>query len=72
MRNYVRNLAGESNADDILQDVSWQIFRQIRHLREPKVVRAWAFRIATRISFHYLKRVHETNRHSREWAYATV
>ena len=56
MRKYVRNLAGESNADDILQDVSWQIFRQIRHLREPKVFRAWAFRIATRISFHYLKR----------------
>lgn len=56
MRKYVRNLAGESNADDILQDVSWQIFRQIRNLREPKVIRAWAFRIATRISFHYLKR----------------
>src|SRR5262249_12562054 len=56
MRKYVRNLAGESNADDILQDLSWQIFRQIRHLREPKVFRAWAFRIATRISFHYLKR----------------
>src|SRR5215813_8176802 len=56
LRKYVRNLAGESNADDILQDVSWQIFRQIRHLREPKVFRVWAFRIATRISFHYLKR----------------
>ena len=56
LRKYVRNLAGESSADDILQDVSWQIFRQIRQLREPKVIRAWAFRIATRISFHYLKR----------------
>ena len=56
MRKYVTNLAGESSADDILQDVSWQIFRQIRQLREPKVLRAWAFRIATRISFLYLKR----------------
>ena len=56
LRKYVRNLAGESSIDDILQDVSWQIFRQIRHLREPKVFRTWAFRIATRISFHYLKR----------------
>jgi DNA-directed RNA polymerase specialized sigma24 family protein len=55
LRKYVRNLAGESIADDILQDVSWQIFRQIRQLREPKVLRAWAFRIATRISFLYLK-----------------
>src|SRR5215472_19310287 len=53
---YVTNLAGESNTDDILQDISWQIFRHIRHLREPKVFRTWAFRIATRISFHYLKR----------------
>ena len=56
LRAYVRNLAGESSADDILQDVSWQIFRQIKQLREPSVVRAWAFRIATRISFKYLKR----------------
>ena len=56
LRKYVTNLAGESSADDILQDVSWQIFRQIRQLREPKVLRAWAFRIATRISFLYLKR----------------
>ena len=56
MRKYVTKLAGESSADDILQDVAWQIFRQIRQLREPKVFRAWAFRIATRISFLYLKR----------------
>lgn len=56
MRKYVTQLAGESNADDILQDAAWQIFRQIRQLREPTVLRAWAFRIATRISFLYLKR----------------
>jgi RNA polymerase sigma-70 factor (ECF subfamily) len=56
LRKYVRSLAGDSSADDILQDVSWQIYRQIRQLREPRVLRAWVFRIATRISFHYLKR----------------
>ena len=56
LRKYVRNLAGESSVDDILQDVSWQIFSQIHQLREPRVLRAWAFRIATRISFRYLKR----------------
>jgi DNA-directed RNA polymerase specialized sigma24 family protein len=55
LRNYVRSLAGESSVDDILQDVSLQVFRQIRQLREPLVFRAWVFRIATRISFHYLK-----------------
>jgi RNA polymerase sigma-70 factor (ECF subfamily) len=56
LRKYVRSLAGESSTDDILQDVSWQIYRQIRQLREPRVLGAWVFRIATRISFHYLKR----------------
>ena len=56
LRAYVRNLAGESSVDDILQDMSLQIFRQLRQLREPRVFRAWVFRIATRISFLYLKR----------------
>jgi len=56
LRKYVRSLAGESSTDDILQDVSWQIYRQIRQLREPRVLGSWVFRIATRISFRYLKR----------------
>jgi RNA polymerase sigma-70 factor (ECF subfamily) len=56
LRKYVRSLAGESSTDDILQDVSLQMFRQIRQLRESRVFRAWVFRIASRISFHYLKR----------------
>jgi DNA-directed RNA polymerase specialized sigma24 family protein len=50
LRKYVTKMAGESTTDDILQEVSFQIYRQIRVLREPKVFRAWAFRIATRIS----------------------
>ena len=56
VRKYVANLVGESEADDILQEVALKIYRQIRHLREPKVFRAWAFRIATRIGFAYLKK----------------
>ena len=51
VRKYVVNLAGESEADDILQEVALKIHRQIRYLREPKVFRAWTFRIATRLAF---------------------
>ena len=56
VRNYVTRLAGESAADDILQEVSLKIFRQIGQLREPKVFMAWTFRIATHIAFSHLKR----------------
>lgn len=56
VRKYVVNLVGESEADDILQESALKIYRQIRHLREPRVFRAWAFRIATRIAFAYLKK----------------
>ena len=55
-RKYVVNLVGESEADDILQEVALKIYRQIRYLREGRVFRAWAFRIATRIAFAYLKK----------------
>ena len=55
-RRYVVKLAGESEADDILQELALKIHRQIRYLREPSVFRAWAYRIATRIAFVYLKR----------------
>jgi DNA-directed RNA polymerase specialized sigma24 family protein len=39
-----------------MQDVSFRIFRQIRNLREPKVFRAWTFRIATRLAFAQMKK----------------
>lgn len=56
VRKYVVKLAGESEADDILQEVALKIHREIRHLREPKVFWAWTYRIATRIAFVYLKK----------------
>lgn len=56
VRKYVINLAGESDADDILQEVALLIHRQIRHLREPKVFRAWTLRIATRVAFAHLRK----------------
>jgi RNA polymerase sigma-70 factor (ECF subfamily) len=56
LRPYLNRLAGEAAADDILQEVAFKVFRQIKHLREPRVFMAWAFRIATRVAFVHLKK----------------
>jgi RNA polymerase sigma-70 factor, ECF subfamily len=56
LRQYVTRMAGAADADDVLQEVALRIFRKVHLLREPTVFRPWVFRIATRISFAYLKR----------------
>jgi RNA polymerase sigma-70 factor, ECF subfamily len=56
LRQYLNNLAGAVAADDILQEVAFKVFRQIKHLREPRVFMAWTFRIATRVAFAHLKK----------------
>jgi len=56
LRQYVNRMVGPSDADDVMQDSAIRLYRNIRYLREPAVFRAWAFRIATRIAFTYLKR----------------
>jgi RNA polymerase sigma-70 factor (ECF subfamily) len=56
LRPYLNNLAGAAAADDILQEVALKVFRQIKHLREPRVFMAWTFRIATHVAFVHLKK----------------
>ena len=56
LRQYVNRMVGASDADDVMQDSAIRLYRNIRYLRDPVVFRAWAFRIATRIAFTYLKR----------------
>lgn len=56
LRAYVSAMVSSSNADDVLQEVALRIHRQIKHLREPKVFRAWTYRIATRLALIHLKR----------------
>jgi RNA polymerase sigma-70 factor, ECF subfamily len=53
---YVRGLVGGEHAEDVLQETFLQIYRKIRWLEEPLAFRAWAYRIATRLSFAHLKR----------------
>lgn len=46
---YVRGLVGDpALAEDVLQDVFLSIYKNLRHLREPRFFRAWAYRIASR------------------------
>jgi RNA polymerase sigma-70 factor (ECF subfamily) len=54
---YIFSLVGaRALAEDILQEVFILIYRKIRWLREPQLLRPWAYRIATRESFKHLKR----------------
>jgi len=54
---YVFSLVGaRALAEDVLQEVFILIYRKIRWLREPGLLRPWAYRIATREAFKQLKR----------------
>ena len=69
LRSYVSRMVGASAAEDVLQDVAWRIHQHLKFLREPRVFRAWAYRIATRIAFAHLnkeKRWRETEREYEE------
>jgi RNA polymerase sigma-70 factor (ECF subfamily) len=65
LRRYIAGLAGADDADDILQDVLLIVSRKLYWLEEPTVFRAWAFRIASRAAFRYLKK-------RKRWRDATV
>jgi RNA polymerase sigma-70 factor (ECF subfamily) len=59
---YISTLVREqAPAEDILQEVFLRIYRKLGWLQEPRVLRAWAYQIATRETFRYLKR-------ERRWA----
>ena len=53
---YLRSLVGRDSADDVLQNVLVLIFRKLILLEDPALFRPWAFRIASREAFRWLKR----------------
>jgi RNA polymerase sigma-70 factor (ECF subfamily) len=55
-RYIVRIVGDVHSAEDILQEVFVRIYRKLGYLSEPQVFRAWAYRIASRETFRYLKR----------------
>lgn len=54
---YIYRLTGEHTlAEDILQEVFIIIYRKLRWLENPKLFRAWTYRIASREAFRHLKK----------------
>jgi RNA polymerase sigma-70 factor (ECF subfamily) len=53
---YVSRLVGTTHADDVVQEVLVTIARKLTWLAEPRLFRAWTFRIASRAAFAYLRR----------------
>ena len=59
---YIFSLVGaRAPAEDVLQEVFILIYRKIRWLREPELLRPWVYRIATREALKHVKR-------ERRWA----
>ena len=53
---YVTRVVGATQADDVVQDVLVIVARKLNWLEEPRLFRAWAFRIASRVAFDYLRK----------------
>jgi RNA polymerase sigma-70 factor (ECF subfamily) len=53
---YVRGIVGASSADDLLQDVLIVLSRKLGSLHAPALFRAWAYRVAGRAAFRYLRK----------------
>jgi RNA polymerase sigma-70 factor, ECF subfamily len=56
LHRYVSRIVGATQADDVLQDTLIIVVRKLQWLTEPRLFRAWAFRIASRVAFDYLKK----------------
>ncbi len=49
-------IVGASSADDVQQEVLITLCRKLRFLNDPELFRPWAYRIATRAAFRFLKK----------------
>jgi RNA polymerase sigma-70 factor (ECF subfamily) len=56
LSRYVRGLVGASASEDVLQDVFVKIWRSVKSLERPELLRPWAYRIASRTCFEHLRR----------------
>src|SRR5262245_17327117 len=55
LRRYLSGLVAPDDADDMLQNVLVLIYRKLAWLEDPTLFRPWAFRIASRAAFRWLK-----------------
>lgn len=56
LRFYLNKMAGESAADDLLQEVWFEVFRKIARLRDPQAFPAWVYQIARAKAYSQLSR----------------
>ena len=56
LHRYVKRVVRPDGADDVVQDALIVIARKLTWLAEPRVFRAWAFRIASRAAFRHLRK----------------
>ena len=64
---YISSLVGDREISaDILQEVFLILYRKIGWLHNPELFRAWAYRIASRESFRYLKKEARWREHIRD------
>ena len=56
LRSYIARIIGPIAAEDVLQETLIQVWRDLKWLREPEVIRPWSYRIASRSAFRWLKR----------------
>ena len=57
LRYYLRKLlAGVEDADDVLQDVWFDVFRKVKRLRDPQAFRCWLYRVTRDRAFRILRR----------------
>ena len=66
LTRYLRALVGPRHADDVGQDVLVTIYRKLWSLSSPDLFRPWAFRIASRAAFRYLKKERRWPDHLRD------
>jgi RNA polymerase sigma-70 factor (ECF subfamily) len=56
LRRYILRVVGATAADDVLQETLISIARKLTWLGEPRLFRAWAYRIASRAVFDHLRK----------------
>jgi len=56
LHRYLRGLVGPTDADDVLQEVLVLVFRKLKWLESPELLRPWVFRIASRAALRHGKR----------------
>src|SRR5205814_6028123 len=68
LRRYVQRLVGATAADDVLQDTLISVAKNLVWLAEPRLFRAWAYRIASRAAFDHVRKERRREPHDSDEA----